>query len=95
MARCLICQKSAVSGNAVSHSQIHTKRKFKPNLQKVNGLILCTKCLRTIKKYNTSEELAAGKIEEQVELAKEGKLEEGNSEGQETNDKGQETSTDN
>lgn len=57
MARCSICEKRSVTGNTVSHSQIHTKRKFKPNLQKVNGLILCTKCLRTIKKYKREEEL--------------------------------------
>ncbi|MCX6808768.1 MAG: 50S ribosomal protein L28 [Candidatus Berkelbacteria bacterium] len=50
MARCAICTKSAVAGNQVSHSQIHTKRKFKPNLQKVSGLMLCTRCLKTIKK---------------------------------------------
>lgn len=55
MAQCVICSKRAVSGNTVSHSQIHTKRKFKPNLQKVNGMILCTKCLRTIKKYDRIE----------------------------------------
>ena len=49
MARCTLCERSAVSGNAVSHAQNHTKRKFKPNLQKVNGLLLCTRCLKTIK----------------------------------------------
>jgi len=53
MARCTICEKRAVSGNTVSHSEIHTKRKFKPNIQKVNGLLLCTKCLRTIKRFET------------------------------------------
>lgn len=50
MARCTICRKRAASGSNVSHSQIHTKRKFKPNLQKVNGLLLCTRCLKSIKK---------------------------------------------
>ncbi|MEI6499058.1 MAG: bL28 family ribosomal protein [bacterium] len=55
MGRCLICKKSAASGNTISHSQIHTKRKFKPNLQKVNGMLLCTKCLKTIK--NTTNAL--------------------------------------
>lgn len=50
MARCQICDKKAVSGSNVSHSQVHTKRKFKPNLQKVNGILLCAKCLRSIKK---------------------------------------------
>jgi len=55
MARCSICRKSAVSGSNVSHSQVHTKRKFKPNLQKVNGLILCTRCLKSIKKIAKEE----------------------------------------
>jgi len=49
MAKCTICNRGAASGNQISHSQIHTKRKFKPNLQKVNGLLLCTRCLKTIK----------------------------------------------
>lgn len=49
MASCTFCKKRAVSGNRVSHSQIHSKRRFKPNLQKVNGIILCTSCLRTLK----------------------------------------------
>lgn len=56
MARCTLCDKKAVSGSNVSHSQVHTKRKFKPNLQKVSGLLLCTTCLRTIKKVANKEE---------------------------------------
>lgn len=59
MARCTLCQKSPVSGSAVSHSQIHTKRTFKPNLQKVNGLLLCTRCLKAIKKTKRAEEAEA------------------------------------
>jgi large subunit ribosomal protein L28 len=47
MARCTICDKKAVSGSYVSHSQRHTKRLFKPNLQKVQGILVCTACLRT------------------------------------------------
>lgn len=73
MARCSLCKKSAVSGNIVSHSQIHTKRKFRPNLQKVNGLVLCTRCLKSIKtlqKENAaSEEIPAELV--QLEEAKE------------------------
>lgn len=56
MARCTLCDKKAVSGSNVSHSQVHTKRKFKPNLQKVNGLILCTKCLKTIRTIARKED---------------------------------------
>ena len=50
MAKCSICKKTAVVGSNVSHSQVHAKRKFKPNLQKVNGVVLCTRCLRTMDK---------------------------------------------
>lgn len=70
MAKCALCQKRAVSGNAVSHSQIHTKRRFKPNLQKVNGVVLCTKCLRTIRKENKVIEDLEAIVEEKVEEAK-------------------------
>ncbi len=59
MARCTLCDKKAVSGSNVSHSQVHTKRKFKPNLQKVNGLVLCTKCLKTIKMIARKEDIAS------------------------------------
>ncbi|HPL01355.1 MAG TPA: bL28 family ribosomal protein [bacterium] len=47
MAICSICMKSKITGNNVSHSQTKSKRHFRPNLQKVNGVILCTRCLRT------------------------------------------------
>lgn len=71
MARCTLCQKSPVSGSAVSHSQIHTKRTFKPNLQKVNGLLLCTRCLKAIKKTKKAEEIAAEEREAERLKAKE------------------------
>jgi len=71
MARCVLCEKRAVSGNAVSHSQIHTKRKFKPNLQKVNGIILCTRCLKTIKSIQRENASSAEIPAEIVELEKE------------------------
>lgn len=74
MAICTFCRKRAVSGNAVSHSQIHTKRRFKPNLQKVNGLVLCTKCLRTIKKYQR-EDAASEIIPEEIKELEEEKEE--------------------
>jgi len=66
MARCQICNKSAVSGSQISHSQIHSKRKFSPNLQKVNGLLLCTRCLKSIKKQKKVEQ---DKRQEQIEKA--------------------------
>ena len=63
MAQCSLCGKSSTSGSTVSHSQIHTKRRFKPNLQKVSGVVVCTKCLRTVKKVQAEE---AQKLKEQA-----------------------------
>lgn len=52
---CYVCHKHTISGNTVSHSNKHTKRKWKPNLQSVkireNGTVkrvkVCTRCLRS------------------------------------------------
>ena len=53
--KCEICGKGQTSGNAVSHSNIHTKRKWNANIQSVrindNGRVrranVCTSCLRS------------------------------------------------
>lgn len=55
--KCHVCGKGVMSGNSVSHSNKHTKRKWKPNLQRVkiveNGEVkrvkVCTRCLRSDK----------------------------------------------
>ena len=52
--KCAICGKGQVSGNNVSHSNRHTKRKWNANIQTVrveeNGTVtrqnVCTKCIR-------------------------------------------------
>ena len=53
---CIFCGKKPQVGNLVSHSNIKTKRRFNPNLQKVrhqfpNGSVrtlrVCTRCLRS------------------------------------------------
>jgi len=56
--RCDVCGKAPVSGNNVSHSKVHTKRRFKPNLQNATlmregrkvRVRVCTRCLRTAAK---------------------------------------------
>jgi large subunit ribosomal protein L28 len=56
--RCEICLKSGMSGNNVSHSNRHTKTRFKANVHKqtllLNGKVtrikICTRCLRTMHK---------------------------------------------
>ena len=53
--KCAICGKGQVSGNNVSHSNRHTRRKWNANIQLVkineNGAVkhvkVCTKCLRS------------------------------------------------
>ena len=53
--KCEVCGKGQTSGNAVSHSNIHTKRKWNANIQTVrindNGRVrkasVCTSCLRS------------------------------------------------
>ena len=47
---CAICGKTAAFGSNVSHSKVHTRRRFDANLHAaiVNGdkLLLCTRCRR-------------------------------------------------
>ena len=52
---CYVCGKKITSGHQVSHSNIHTKRTWKPNLKKVRivenntakNVQVCTRCLRS------------------------------------------------
>ena len=55
--KCEICGKGLVSGNAVSNSNRHTRRKWNANIQTVrindNGTVrranVCTRCIRSNK----------------------------------------------
>ena len=48
---CALCGKHAAFGSNVSHSKVHTKRRFDANLLpamiKGTKLLVCTRCLRT------------------------------------------------
>ncbi|GBG56160.1 50S ribosomal protein L28 [bacterium BFN5] len=52
---CEICAKGEASGFNVSHSNLKTKRTWKPNIQRVRALVngevkrvnVCTRCLRS------------------------------------------------
>ncbi|MDR2006381.1 MAG: 50S ribosomal protein L28 [Acidaminococcales bacterium] len=52
---CEVCGKSEMSGCTVSHSNRHTKRTWKPNIQRVRAKVgdetkrvnVCTSCLRS------------------------------------------------
>ena len=56
--RCASCGKGPMTGNNVSHSKVHTKRRFLPNLHSVRREVdgrtvrqrLCTRCIRTASK---------------------------------------------
>ena len=53
--RCEVCGKGPMTGNNVSHSKRHTRRRFMPNLQAVHIVRdgrpvrakVCTRCVRT------------------------------------------------
>jgi large subunit ribosomal protein L28 len=53
--RCEICNKTVAHGNRVSHSNRHTKRIWRPNIQRVRArvdgrvrrLYVCTSCLKS------------------------------------------------
>lgn len=51
---CAICGKAKTTGFKVSHSNIKTKRKWRPNIQKLKVMVngsprrtnICTRCLK-------------------------------------------------
>jgi large subunit ribosomal protein L28 len=53
-AKCDVCGKGPGFGHQVSHSNVKTKRRFNPNIQRVKAVIkgtpkhvnVCTSCLR-------------------------------------------------
>ena len=55
--KCEVCGKGQVSGNNVSHSNRHTRRKWNANIQsvrindagKVRKANVCTRCIRSSK----------------------------------------------
>ena len=65
MAKCKVCGKGPQFGHNVSHSMRHTKRQFKPNIQKktlfVDGrkqkVHICMKCLK-----NFDQRIAKGSV---------------------------------
>ncbi|MCM8788905.1 MAG: 50S ribosomal protein L28 [Candidatus Omnitrophica bacterium] len=53
--KCEICGKGQKTGNNVSHSNVKTRRRWKPNIQKlrveyegrVRRIAICTQCLKS------------------------------------------------
>jgi large subunit ribosomal protein L28 len=60
--RCEICGKGPGYGNHVSHSDLKTKRRFMPNLQRIRCLLngsvqrlkVCTSCIKSNKVRRTA-----------------------------------------
>ena len=50
MAKCELCGKGPVAGHNVPKSQHKTNRMLQPNVQRVDGIKMCTRCLRTLKR---------------------------------------------
>jgi large subunit ribosomal protein L28 len=52
--KCELCGKKSVAGNSISHSNMKTKRTFKPNLHKQKIVLggktqtayVCSKCMK-------------------------------------------------
>ena len=64
--KCYVCGKKPKTGNTVSHSMNHTDRKWYPNLQKVNIMIVTDKKRNKKKKskeYVCTKCLKAGKVQ--------------------------------
>lgn len=59
---CVVCNKSKTTGFKISHSNIKTKRRWRPNMQKIKIMLdgsprrvnVCTRCIK------------AGKVERAV-----------------------------
>lgn len=53
--KCEICGKGPKTGNNVSHSNVKTRRRWKPNIQKlqveyqgsIKRISICTQCLKS------------------------------------------------
>ncbi|MCF6276824.1 MAG: 50S ribosomal protein L28 [Candidatus Magasanikbacteria bacterium] len=54
MAKCAKCKKGSKKAANRSHAKNKTLRRQKPNLQKHNGELVCTRCVRTEKKHQTA-----------------------------------------
>ncbi|NLC30239.1 MAG: 50S ribosomal protein L28 [Chloroflexi bacterium] len=58
MAKCNHCGKTTTFGHNRSHSLVATRRKFRPNLQRVTVMeggrkvrkVLCARCIKTLTK---------------------------------------------
>lgn len=75
---CNLCGKRPVAGHNVSHSKRRTKRRFLPNLvsKKFGGrkVLICTACLRTLKKPEKEKKAVEEQVVEQEKVEKVAKV---------------------
>ncbi len=72
MAKCNVCGKSVLFGNAVSHSHRRSNKMWKPNIKRVNvqteagnrKMYVCTACLRSGKVQRAVAVKAAAPVAE-------------------------------
>ena len=77
MAKCSVCGKSVLFGNAVSHSHRRSNKMFKPNVKRVNiqtetgnkRVYVCTSCLRSGKVQRAEVVKSAPVVEAVAETA--------------------------
>ncbi len=51
---CVVCSKSKATGHKVSHSNVKTKRKWRPNIQRIKIMLngsprrvnVCSRCIK-------------------------------------------------
>jgi large subunit ribosomal protein L28 len=55
MAKCTLCGKGPAAGNNVPKSQHKTRRMIKPNIQKIDGISVCTRCMRTLRRMTAAQ----------------------------------------
>ena len=53
--KCELCGKGAIRAANRSHSKTKTLRRQKPNLQKMDGKKVCTRCMRTTAKHAAAD----------------------------------------
>ena len=50
MAKCMLCGKGPHAAQNVPKSMHKTKRVVQPNIQKIGGIAMCTRCMRTLRR---------------------------------------------
>ncbi len=74
---CENCGKGVMKGHKVSHAKQRTRKFFKPNLHLMKiavgsnfkKMLLCTKCIKTLKKKNAKKMVITSSVKKEVKAA--------------------------